>query len=192
MAVKLILASNSPRRRELMSLVGYKYEVIPSNASELTDGEIPSELVRINALNKAKEVYDRVGGGSVVVGADTVVCYNGNILGKPKDVCDAKAMIKMLSSTTHEVITGYAVVGDMGEKSDACVTKVKFRNLTDEEIDAYVKTLEPMDKAGAYGIQEKGCLLAESFEGDYFNIVGLPVSRVYEMLKDYGVTPDWM
>ncbi len=192
MTVRLILASNSPRRRELMSLVGYKYEVIPSNACELTDGEIPSELVRINALNKAKEVYDRVDKGSVVVGADTVVCYNGRVLGKPKDVRDARAMIKMLSGTTHEVITGYAVVGDKGERSDACITKVRFRNLTDEEIDAYVKTLEPMDKAGAYGIQEKGCLLAESFEGDYFNIVGLPVARVYEMLKFYGVTPDWM
>ncbi len=192
MAQRLILASNSPRRRELMSLVGYKYEVIPSNACELDCGDDASEIVRINALNKAKEVFTRVGKGNIVVGADTVVCYNGNILGKPKDVRDAKAMIKMLSGTVHEVITGYAVVGDMGERSDACVTKVKFRNLTDAEIDAYVKTLEPMDKAGAYGIQEKGCLLAESFEGDYFNIVGLPVARVYEMLKNYGVMPDWM
>ncbi|MBO5914846.1 MAG: septum formation protein Maf [Clostridia bacterium] len=191
MAKKLILASASPRRREILETAGYSYTVIPSNAEELTWGENACELVRENALAKAREVFSRCDSGSVVLGADTVVCLNGNILGKPKDERDAFVMLKSLSGSRHEVISGYAVIGDDCEKSGCCVTEVCFRELSDDEINAYINTFEPMDKAGAYGIQERACLFAESFEGDFYNIIGLPIAPLYPILKDFSILPDW-
>lgn len=190
MSKKLILASASPRRREILDTAGYCYEVVPSNADEVMEGDACS-LARLNALAKAKEVYARIGGDSVVVGADTVVSVNGEVLGKPKDERDAFLMLSKLSGSSHEVISGYAVVSDKGEESDFCVTHVQFRKLTDDEINAYIATLEPMDKAGAYGIQERACIFAESFVGDFFNIIGLPIARLYPMLRSFGISPDW-
>lgn len=188
---KLILASASPRRREILDTAGYSYEVIPSNADEFKDGYAPAELVRLNALAKAREVCSRVDANCVVIGADTVVCLGDDILGKPKDEKEAFDMLKSLSGKAHYVVTGFAVVGKTGEKSGACFTEVKFKNLTDEEINAYISTQEPMDKAGSYGVQERACLFVESFKGDYFNIIGLPITQIYPILKEYGIVPDW-
>lgn len=190
MSKKLILASASPRRREILDTAGYSYEVVPSNADEVMEGDAYL-LARLNALAKAKEVYARIGGDCVVVGADTVVCVDGEVLGKPKDERDAFLMLSKLSGSSHEVISGYAVVSEQGEESDFCVTHVQFRKLTDDEINAYIATHEPMDKAGAYGIQERACLFAESFVGDFFNIIGLPIARLYPMLRSFGISPDW-
>lgn len=191
MAKKLILASASPRRREILDISGYTYEVVPSSADEITQCVSPSELVRINALLKAKEVSARVTADCVVLGADTVVCLENTVLGKPKDEQDAFDMLKRLSGSRHCVLTGYAVVNGEIETSGFCTTEVKFRELSDEEILSYVATKEPMDKAGSYGIQERACLFAESFSGDYFNIIGLPIAEIYPILKKFGVLPDW-
>ena len=187
---KLILASASPRRREILDIAGYKYEAIVSNAEEITSGD-PYELARENALAKALEVFERVGNDSVVVGADTVVCLDGEVLGKPKDEREAFLMLSKLSGSGHEVVSGYAVVSAEGAKSDYCVTYVRFRELTDDEINAYISTKEPMDKAGAYGIQERACIFAESVVGDFFNIIGLPIAPLYPLLKDFGISPQW-
>ncbi len=191
MAKKLILASASPRRKEILDTAGYSYETIPSVADELKGGVAPEELVRQNALNKAREVYSRSETESVVIGADTVVVLGETVLGKPNSKQQAFDMLKSLSNSSHRVLTGYAVVGGLGEKSGVCSTEVKFRTLSDEEINAYIETNEPMDKAGAYGIQERACLFAESFTGDYFNIIGLPIAEIYPVLSDFGILPDW-
>lgn len=192
MAKKLILASASPRRSEILDTAGYSYEIIPSNADEVMEGECPYSIAELNALAKAREVFERLNDGNIVVlGADTVVSVNGQVLGKPTDENDAFLMLRSLSGSTHEVISGFAVVGCDDFDSGFCVTKVKFRDLTDAEILDYVATGEPMDKAGAYGIQERACLFAESFEGDFFNIIGLPVEKLYLPLKKQGILPEW-
>ena len=191
MAKKLILASASPRRREILETAGYSYTAVPSNAEELVGGADACTLVRENSLRKAREVFARTDGDAVVLGSDTVVCIGGEILGKPKDFDDAAAMLKRLSGSVHEVISGYAVIDSDREESGCCVTKVRFRELSDSEITAYINTLEPMDKAGAYGIQERACLFAESFEGDFYNIIGLPIAPLYPILKDFSILPDW-
>lgn len=191
MAKKLILASASPRRREILETAGYSYTAVPSNAEELVGGADACTLVRENSLRKAREVFARTDGDAVVLGSDTVVCIGDEILGKPKDFDDAFAMLKRLSGSVHEVISGYAVIDSDREESGYCVTKVRFRELSDSEITAYINTLEPMDKAGAYGIQERACLFAESFEGDFYNIIGLPIAPLYPILKDFSILPDW-
>ena len=192
MPKKLILASASPRRSEILNIAGYSYEIIPSNADEIMEGECAYSIAELNSLAKARVVFDRFNNEDLVVlGADTVVSVNGRVLGKPTDENDAFLMLKSLSGSTHEVISGFAVVGADGFDSGFCVTKVKFRALSDEEIRDYIATGEPMDKAGAYGIQERACLFAESFEGDFFNIIGLPVEKLYSPLKTLGILPDW-
>ncbi|MBQ3127980.1 MAG: septum formation inhibitor Maf [Clostridia bacterium] len=181
----IILASASPRRRELLALAGVDFavkvadveEVIPENAS-------PDEVVKSLAIQKASAVAQE-NPDSIVIGSDTVVALDGVILGKPRDEEDAVRMLKTLSGRSHTVYTGVAIIH--GEKtSNFCeATEVVFNSLTDEEIRNYVATKEPMDKAGAYGIQGKGCVLVEKIVGDYFNVVGLPVSRVYRELKSF-------
>ena len=187
---KLILASASPRRSEILETAGYKFEIVVSDAAESSVGDA-YELARENALAKARAVYEKTGGDAVVVGADTVVVLDGEVLGKPKDERDAFDMLSKLSNSGHEVVTGYAVVSKSGEKSDYCVTYVRFRELSDDEINAYIATNEPMDKAGAYGIQEKASVFAESIVGDVFNVIGLPISSLYPMLKEFGISPQW-
>lgn len=187
----LILASASPRRKELLELSGYEFKIIPSKAEEISDGFSGGELARLNALAKAKDIYKQTGVNSVVIGADTVVCLNGDVLGKPKDEFDAVLMLKRLSGSKHTVITGYAVIGDNFEESGYCETAVEFRNLTENEIESYVATGEPLDKAGAYGIQERACLFVSHIEGDYFNIIGLPVARLCPVLQENGILPSW-
>jgi septum formation protein len=192
MSKKLILASASPRRKEILDTAGYLYEVIPSNADEVMEGECAYSLAELNALAKAKEVFERLDNENcVVLGADTVVSVNGQVLGKPTDGEDAFLMLKSLSNSTHEVISGFAIVGKNAFDSGFCVTKVKFRELSDEEIRAYIATNEPMDKAGSYAVQERACLFAESFEGDFFNIIGLPIQKIYFPLKNHGILPHW-
>lgn len=182
---EIILASASPRRKELLALAGVDFtvkvadveEVIPENAS-------PDEVVMSLARQKAQAVAQE-NPESIVIGSDTVVALDGVILGKPKDEEDAVRMLKALSGRSHTVFTGVAII--RGEKiSNFCeATEVVFNKLTDDEIRNYVATKEPMDKAGAYGIQGKGCILVEKIVGDYFNVVGLPVSRVYRELKRF-------
>lgn len=190
MKKKLILASASPRRREILSLAGYIFDVMPSDAEEKTGGLPACELVVANAGAKARDIFKN-NENSVVLGADTVVALGKRILGKPKDEAEAKAMLRRLSGSLHSVLTGFSVVSQNGETSGFCETKVKFRELTEKEIEAYVKTGEPLDKAGAYGIQEKGCLLAESVEGDFYNIIGLPIAEIYPVLAENGIFPGW-
>jgi septum formation protein len=190
MAKKLVLASASPRRSEILSVAGFEFDIIPSKAEEISEGLPPEEAARANALLKAKDVFNKSSDG-VVIGADTVVTIDGEILGKPKDREDAFNMLKSLSGRKHYVITGYAVISEDFETSSYCSTEVVFRDLSDKEIYAYIDTLEPMDKAGSYAIQEKGSLFIESMNGDFFNVVGLPVSEIAEILKKLGVYPIW-
>lgn len=191
MSKKLVLASASPRRSELLTLAGYSFTVVPSTADEICGGLDPKELVRRNALEKAREVFSRCE-NDVVLGADTVVCFGEKILGKPIDESDAFKMLKGLSNSRHSVLTGFAVISKDGEQSGVCETIVHFKELSDDEINDYIQTREPMDKAGAYGIQERASLFAENIEGDFFNIIGLPVGKIYPILADFGVLPTWM
>lgn len=188
--MKLILASGSPRRRELLTQVGAVFEVEKSDVEELTDPSwSPKETVRHLAEIKALAVAQKHEEG-IVLGADTVVVDGDKVLGKPEDKEDAKAMLKGLSGRSHEVMTAVVLVDASGEKplwGSVETTKVKFKTLSDEEIEAYVLTGESMDKAGAYGIQGYGALLVEQLEGCYFNVVGLPLVKTAEGLKKFGI-----
>ena len=168
---KLILASSSPRRREILSLAGYSFDVVSSSAEELSPGVLPPEQTVVqNALAKAADIASRPENrGRTVIGADTLVFSAGKTLGT--------------------VFTGYAVITDGESESGYCRTEVKFRELTRAEIKRYVRTGEPLDKAGAYGIQGYGCVLVESVCGDYFNVMGLPVSMLYGILANRGIFP---
>ena len=191
MKKSLILASASPRRRELLATAGYEFQIIPSSAEEIEKGIPAKELAVKNALAKARDIYKNQKEGCVVIGADTVVCLGDAVLGKPKSRAHAKEMLLSLSGSTHSVVTGYAVVGESEEKSGFCETLVKFRSLTDGEIDSYIATGECDDKAGAYGIQERASLFVEGIEGDYFNVMGLPVADLYPILTSLGILPNW-
>lgn len=182
---KIILASSSPRRRELMTTAGLEFEIIVKDVDEsIPEGTAPVDAAKMTAKKKALAVANEHP-DSIVIGADTIVVAGEKILGKPADKADACAMLRMLSGVEHEVITGVCIV--CGEKIEnfAQVSRVKFYDLTDEEIEAYVATNEPMDKAGAYGIQGRGCTLVEKIEGDYFNIVGLPVAELNRKIKAF-------
>lgn len=179
---KIILASSSPRRKELLTTAGIEFEIHVKEVDEsVPDGTPPAEAAKMTAAKKAAAVAEDYA-DCVVIGADTIVVANGKILGKPKDEADAESMLRMLSGIEHEVITGVCIIRNGTSETFAQISKVKFYNLTDEEISAYVATKEPMDKAGAYGIQGLGCKLVERIDGDYFNIVGLPVAEVCRKL----------
>jgi len=185
---RIILASNSPRRRELLSSVGIVFDVIPANVDEsVIGGETPSEHTERLSLEKAREVA-KAHPDAFVIGADSVVVLNGRIMGKPRDAKDAREMLQSLSGRTHSVITGYSVVAkDAGvEVSDYVETRVTMKELKGEEIAAYVATSEPMDKAGAYAIQGYASSMVREINGSYSNVVGLPVSEVVEMLIGLG------
>ena len=187
---KIVLASKSPRRREILENLGVDFEVIESNADESTvssDGisvELyVQELALIKAADCAKNVEDDA---TLIISADTVVSLDNKILGKPKDEEEAFLMLKSLSGKTHEVYTGFCVMksDDADSVCRACKTEVTFKELTDDEILAYIKTGEPMDKAGAYGIQGLGGLLVSGISGDYLNVGGLPASMLSDVLKN--------
>jgi septum formation protein len=187
---RLILASQSPRRKELLELLGWPFEVIPSTVDEGTApaGLAPAQLARWLATQKAAEVAGRYP-DAFVIGADTIVVLGDQVLGKPVGVDDARRMLRLLSGVSHAVITGIAVRRAGPEPlllSDVVQTEVTFRRLTDNEIEAYLLTGEAMDKAGAYGIQGYASLLVEGVQGDYPNIVGLPVARLAMLLRSVG------
>lgn len=182
---KIILASASPRRKELLTVAGVKFDVITKDVDESVPiGTEPHEAAVMTAKKKALAVAVE-NNGAVVIGADTIVVANGKILGKPKDKKDAFDMLKMLSGKEHKVITGVCMVCGNRIKSFEKTSSVRFYSLSDKEIEEYIETGEPMDKAGSYGIQGKGCTLVESIDGDYFNIVGLPVAATVRALKEF-------
>lgn len=181
----LILASQSPRRKELLSLIQPEFRVIPSNAEEIIpDGLLPHEAVMHLAKLKAGQL-SQVYPESIVIGADTVVVIDGKILGKPKDKEDCKRMLHLLSGRTHQVHTGVAIVKNGTAESFYASTDVTFLSLTEEEIEWYSSTPEPYDKAGAYGIQGLGSLLIQGICGDYYNVMGLPVSLLNRKLREF-------
>jgi len=184
----LILASQSPRREALLRQVGLDFEIVPSDAEErLPEGVSPDEAARMLAERKARLIASRRSDG-LVIGADTVVVVAGQLLGKPSGPEDARAMLRLLSGREHQVITGIAVVESASGRcrSDAVATGVRFASLDERVIDRYVATGEPLDKAGAYAIQGFGALLIEGIDGCYYNVVGLPLRRLAELLGEFG------
>jgi nucleoside triphosphate pyrophosphatase len=185
----IILASNSPRRRELLRQIGVVFTSDPADVDErILPGEGAEPYAVRVALDKARVAAGRAGNG-IVIAADTIVVLGDTILGKPADARDAERMLGMLSGRMHRVISGLAVVdAKTGRaRTGAAITTVWFRDLTPADIRSYVLSGEPIDKAGAYGIQEKGALLVEKIEGCYFNVVGLPLSLLGTILRGYGV-----
>ncbi len=174
---RLVLASASPRRKEIFEQLGFEFEIKPSSKEPpMREGEDIREAVLNSARTKAEDIFES-NPDAVVVGADTVVVLDNKALGKPKDEQDAKNMLRTLSGRTHEVLTGVYVCSKDTKKGFVASTKVEFYELSDEEIDWYVKTGEPMDKAGSYGIQCKGVRFVKGIVGDYFNVVGFPAAE---------------
>ena len=182
---RLILASASPRRRELLTQAGFTFEVCPAHVNEdVRSEEDPIAYVVRLARDKAERVCAQLGDPeAIVLGADTTVTLDGHILAKPEDAPDATRMLRMLSGRTHRVITGVAIASAGGTEVAAEVTAVQFLTLADEEIAAYIATGEPMDKAGAYGIQGYAAKWIPRIEGCYFNVVGLPLALASSMLE---------
>lgn len=192
--MELILASTSPRRRELLARAGFRFCVCVPRVEESAvaaafAGCPPEELARELALRKAREVAARHP-GAAVLGADTVVAADGCVFGKPAGPEEARRMLARLSGRAHTVSTGVALVAPQGEENYAVSTAVRFFPLSAQEIDWYVATGEPMDKAGAYGIQGLGALLVEGIRGDYYAVVGLPLARAARSLRRFGITPE--
>jgi len=191
MSNQLVLASASPRRRELLQQIGLKFQVIPSKAEEqILPGETPEEHVVRLSLDKATEVANRDNiSGRWFIGSDTIVLCDTQILGKPEDELHAATMLKQLSGREHRVLSGYAVIDRQTGKqlTEAVSTKVWFRQLTDVEITSYIATGEPTDKAGAYAIQGLGVCFVSRIEGSYTNVVGLPLCKLTLAMKELGI-----
>jgi len=184
-AFRLILASGSPRRRELLARMGYSFEIIVPDVDENVSGHA-REVVGILSCRKAEAVAKNEDHG-IVIASDTLVSLNGEALGKPQDEADARRMLRMLSGQTHEVFTGVTIIDAASGSCETQVvrTGVIFRELNDDEIDAYIASKEPMDKAGAYAIQGGAHGFVEGFEGSYENVIGFPVDEIREMLKHF-------
>lgn len=183
----IILASASPRRKEILGNTNVKFTVIKSEIDEVVlDNEKPQVVVMRLAFEKCLDIASKHE-EDLVIGADTVVVLDDKILGKPKNENEAYEMIKLLSNKTHQVITGISLINVKSGKKiiDCVVSSVKFKDLSEKDIRDYLQTNESLDKAGAYGIQGYGALLVEKIEGDYFNIVGLPISRLSDLLKEH-------
>lgn len=186
--MRVILASSSPRRLQLLQQIGIEAEVHPAAFDELDgSGRQADQVVLANAVGKCRAVADICGDAVPVVAADTVVVLDGQILGKPRDAGDAMRMLTELSGRTHRVLTGVAVSFQGRQLAEVCDTEVVFRTLTEAEIAAYIATGEPLDKAGAYGIQGRGAVFVEKIDGCYNNVVGLPLTRLHLMLAKLGV-----
>lgn len=189
--MKIVLASQSPRRRELLGKMGLTFTAkSPEIDEEALQGLPARELVKALAREKALHIAKNETPDTIVIGSDTVVVLDDVILGKPSSPQQAEEMLTALSGRTHQVVTGVAVCQGDKVTSEAEVTQVTFRPLTPEEVRHYVRTGEPMDKAGAYGIQGGAALFAEKMVGDYYNVMGLPVCRLYQILQQ--MAPDWM
>jgi septum formation protein len=188
---RLVLASQSPRRRELLAGLGFELDVRPANADETQrPGETPAEYVLRVARDKARAVP-----GDVVLGADTAVVVKGTVLGKPADPADARRMLRTLSGEAHEVLTGVCVrrnAGALGVELDTVVTtEVRFSRLTSSQIEWYVSTGEPLDKAGAYALQGAGGVFVEAVEGSVSNVIGLPLGETLQLLRRAGLPLPW-
>ena len=184
---RVVLASGSPRRHELLNLIGIAHEVRPANIDEtMRPRETPRRHAERLAREKASAVAKR-DPDLITIGADTIVVINRKVLGKPKDTDDAARMLAMLSGREHVVTTAVAVSRGKKLRSAVEEVRVRFRRLREDEIEAYIATGEPMDKAGAYGIQGFGATIVERIEGDYFSVMGLPVVRLIGLLRDVGV-----
>ncbi|OGE22761.1 MAG: septum formation protein Maf [Candidatus Dadabacteria bacterium RIFCSPHIGHO2_12_FULL_53_21] len=190
MNYRIVLASSSPRRRELLSTLGLGFDVIhPSSDETVSGNETPEDFVLRVSAEKASSVSRTLGEGVVVIGADTVVVVDGEILGKPRDPEDASSMLRKLSGKEHHVYTAFSIVRPKNEilHSEIVDTSVRVKPLAASEIEGYIKTGEPMDKAGAYGIQGIGAFMVGGFEGSYSNVVGLPVEELLAALKKLGI-----
>lgn len=181
----LYLASASPRRSDLLKLAGFKFIVEPAQIDEHIAQDDPACVVQNLALKKARAVAN-LHPNDVVLAADTVVALDNHILGKPEDEAQAQKMLKMLSSRVHQVYTGYCVLKQNRCELGVCCTSVEFYNLSDSDIESYIATGEPFDKAGGYGIQGLGALLVRKIEGDFYNVVGLPIAQISRLLRTFG------
>lgn len=189
--MKIILASASERRQELLKRITDDFEIIVSDFDEHNiefNGDCAEYVINI-AKGKANDVACRYEDEAIVIGSDTVVSYNGKVLGKPKNEDDAFSMLKMLSGNIHQVYSGIALIHkpSMAVKTGFVCTNVKFSEISEERIRKYIRTGEPMDKAGAYGIQGFAGVFVEKIDGCYYNVVGLPLNKLYDMLKGIGV-----
>lgn len=212
--MKLVLASGSQRRRELLTMCGYDYEIIVSNADETIDENDPESFVRALSFRKAKEVFDRLFEAGrrdfAVIGSDTVVAFQKEggtkpvIIGKPKDAEDAVRILSILSGKTHRVFTGVSVIADIPDENAAAqcsirkkaeiqtecsITEVTFETLSPDEIADYVNSGDPLDKAGSYGIQGPFGMFVREIRGNYFTVIGMPIPVLYKMLKKIGILP---
>jgi len=185
--MKFVLASKSPRRKEILSNVGMKFDICESDVDE---SGVPKELpphiyVQELAMLKSTDVASKAAHDTLVIGADTVVVADGKIIGKPSSFEDAYEMLSSFSGKSHSVVSGISVTdtNDMRTVTDFCVTEVYFSKMTGDEISDYINTYKPYDKAGAYGIQEYAGVFIEKIDGDYYNVVGLPLSKLYQLLK---------
>jgi septum formation protein len=186
MSHKIILASSSPRRKELLGSLGFEFEVMHPSSDETVSGdEAPEEFALRVSLEKASSVSSGLGEGFVVIGADTIVVLEGEILGKPGDRDEASSMLRKLSGKEHHVYTAFSILKPKNEvlHSEVVDTRVRVKPLAASEIEGYIKTGEPMDKAGAYGIQGIGSFIVSGIEGSYSNVVGLPVTELLAALK---------
>lgn len=192
MNYRIVLASGSPRRKEILTQIGAMYDVIVSDCDESTSCTEPAELVKELSYKKAEAVAKDMTGSVIVIGADTVVAYDGTILGKPKDDADAERMITMLSGDVHQVYTGVSLIikeenGESKTITFAECSEVEVESLDKRQIEAYIATKEGTDKAGSYAVQGIFAAHIKGIKGDYFNIVGLPVAGIYKRLYDVGI-----
>lgn len=189
--MKIILASKSPRRKELLELMGVKdFEIIVSDAEEILQKDSSQvDQSKQLAYKKAKAVFEKTSGDRIVIGSDTLVVKNGKIYGKPKTSAEAFEMLKELKASVHEVITSLCVMkeekGKYSEYLDYDITKVEIKDMQDEEIQNWINTGKAMDKAGAYGIQDRFAVYINKIDGNYDSVMGLPISKLYDVIKNY-------
>ena len=189
---KIILASTSPRRRELLTQIGLKFEIMPSHKEERMQGNRPAQVVMGLAMHKAEAIFGQVGEDEktdvLVIGADTIVALDNIILGKPKDEADALKMLWFLQGKTHQVYTGVCMMTSDKAQVFYEKTDVTMYPADEEQLIEYIRTGEPMDKAGSYAIQGQGCVLVQEIHGDYNNVVGLPVAQIWQRLMKDEIT----
>ena len=187
--MRIVLASKSPRRREILSMLGLKFDIVSADADERSEITDPALLVRELSLRKARATRDLLqqrgewNDDTLIIASDTVVALDGTILGKPRDKADAARMLALLSGKAHQVVSGVSLLYGARESADFDVTSVHFCEMTPDEIERYVSSGEPMDKAGAYAVQGLASVYIKGLEGDYFNVVGLPVHKLDTMLR---------
>ncbi len=182
--MKIILASNSPRRKDILTKFGYEFTVIKSDFEECNEDDLPINIAKNNAFGKAKDVFEKLDDkNAIVIGADTIVVLDGKIIGKPKDRKDAISTLHNLSDKTHEVITGYSIITATKTVCDYDRSLVAFEKFSEELIEEYVKTGKPMDKAGSYGLQD-GFVKEKEIKGSRYNVIGLPIEKIKPIIDD--------